>query len=197
MESATNTEKQVLVQEDRAPFLSGPARSGELSPFAQKLAAEAFVCLCSIVVFGSTADYGNHHECTSLCRFAIATGVISFILSAIILVGQYLVWINRVDKTGWFSSNAEKKGMIFLSTWWVIGVAFLSALEPSRSGMSQPTAVEHSSGIGIMFGWLALFASIIASYKAYHAAKEEERSISYAREMSVRAADDEEFANFS
>lgn len=199
MDSAKSEKQQMLVpdEEQRGPFFSHEPRSGELSLFAQKLAAEAFVCLCSVVVFGSTANFSRIPgiTCTPLCRFGIATGVVSFFISAIILVGQYLAWINRVEKTGWFSANAEKKGMIFLSIWWIIGAACLSALEP-QGDTNIP--VGHSSGIGIMFGWLALFGSIVGAYKSYHSQKEEERTVQDAQQLSLRAAnDDEEFANFS
>lgn len=85
--------------------------------------------------------------------------------------------------------------MIFLSIWWGIGVAFLSALEPSPINDKEP--VPHASNVGIIFGWLAFFGSIIGAYKAYHAGKEEQRSLHYARVMSIQATEDEEYANFS
>lgn len=197
MDSPSDIEKQqALASNDRpSAFLSGPPKSGESSPFALKIAAEAFVCLCSVVVFGSTADYKTQaRPCTSLCKFGIATGVISFLISGVILVGQLLILTNRAEKSGWFSPKAEQKGMIFLSVWWIIGVAFLSALEPFP-GTKLP--IPHASGIGIIFGWLALFGSIFASYKAYHALEEEKRSLRYVQDLSLQEAEDEEYANFS
>eukprot|EP00174_Griffithsia_okiensis_P000694 GO256218.1.p1 GENE.GO256218.1~~GO256218.1.p1 ORF type:complete len:157 (+),score=22.04 GO256218.1:70-471(+) len=121
-----------LVEERPTAFLSAAPRSGELSPFAQKLIAESFVWLCSIVVFGSTADFANgkNNICTALCKFAIATGVISFFIISFVLFGQYLVASSRVEKSGWFSTDSEKRFMIFLTAWWTIGAACLSALEP-------------------------------------------------------------------
>lgn len=188
-----------LLPEEQGAFLSGAPRSGQLSPFAQKLAAESFVWLCSVVVFGNTIDFSAKAQysvtCTSMCHFAIATGFISLLISSVILLGQYLAWTNKVDKSGWFSSGAEMKGMIFLSVWWAIGVAFLSALEPSRVNDRRP--VPHASNVSIFFGWLAFFGSIFGAYKAYHAEKEEQRSVHYAHIMSIQATEDEEFANFS
>lgn len=189
MDARSNLEKQELVPEDRIPFLSSAPQSGELSPFAQKLVAEAFVCLCSVVVFGSTANFSTHFTCFPLCRFSIAAGVISFLISLPLLVGQYLAWTNRIEKSAWISPNAEQKSMIFLSLWWTAGASCLSA--PGRN------ASRHSPEIAIMFGWLALFGSIFGAYKAYHAAKEEERAMRYADIMSIQAAEDEEYANFS
>lgn len=197
MTSDKQTEQRHLVHEPQGQLFSGPPRSGELSPFAAKLGAEVFVCLCSVVVFGATANFGNNSlaGCTSLCGFAIATGVISFIISLVILLGQALSMSNRVDKAGMFSATAERNGMFFLVAWWAIGVAFLSSLEPNKLDSHEP--VQHSSGVGIMFGWLAFFGSIYAAFKALHAEREEERSLHYAQVMSIRAVEDEEYANFS
>lgn len=191
-------EKADILPENFAAYLSNPPRSGELSPYACKVAAEFFIWLASIIVFGSTIDFVNRAglpSCTPLCRFGIATAVVSFIISTSILMGQCLAWTGRVERTGWFSEPSEKKSLVFLAMWWTIGAAFLSALEPSPFDSRVP--VPHSSGIGILFAWLALFASIFGAYKAYHTEKENQRNLHYAQVMSIQAAEDEEFAQFS
>lgn len=190
-------EKGRVIPGDKTAFLSSAPRSGELSPFAQKVAAEVFVWVASIVVFAGSINFplANDLKATSLNRFAIATSVISFIICSSILLGQFLSMTNRVGRTGWFSEASEKKSLVFLSLWWAIGVAFLSALEPHPFVERIP--VPHTTGVAIMFGWLAFFASIFGAYKAYHTEKEEQRSLHYAQAMSIQAAEDEEFANFS
>lgn len=195
--SREDVEKGEVTTEERTAFLSSAPRSGELSPFAQKVAAEVFVWIASIVVFGATIDFPLRNDLnrTPLNNFAIATSVISFIISSSIVAGQCLALTDRVGRSGWFSDASEKKSMMFLAFWWTIGAACLSALEPHPILKTLP--VPHTSGIGIMFGWLALFASIFGAYKAYHAEKEEQRSLHYAQAMSMQAAEDEEFANFS
>lgn len=195
--SEIDADKQQLLPDPRDPFLSTAPRSGELSLFAQKLVAEAFVWLCSIIVVGSTVDFSSRSKigCTSLCGFGIATGVVSVLISSIILFGQYLAFTNRVDKGGWFSSVAEKKSMMFLTVWWAIGVATLSAVEPHPQ--LRRTPVLHTTHVGILFGWLAFFVSIFGAYKAHHAGKEEQHSLHFAQVMSIQAAEDDEYANFS
>lgn len=183
-------------QAERSPFLSGPPRSGELSPFAQKLAAQCFIWLASIVVFGSTADFAaKRNQCGGLCRFGIATGVISFFITSAILVGHYLTWSSKVDKGSWFSSAAEKRYMFMLAIWWTAGVSCLSAFEKSQESLSIP--VPHTSNMAIMFGWLAFFGSIYGAYKAYHSQKEEQKSFVYAQILSMQQTEEEEYANFS
>lgn len=183
--------------EERAAFLSAAPRSGDLSPFAQKLAAQAFVWICSVVVFGSTIDYTSkdYTTCSALCRYAIAAGILSFLFTSAMLIGQYLTWSNYIDKSSWLSPSAEKRGFILLMIWWAIGVATLSALEPSPLNNRVPVA--HTSKVAVIFGWLAFFGSIYGAYKAYHSGKEEQRSLHYAQIMSIQATEEEEYANFS
>lgn len=179
---------------ERSPFLSGPPRSGELSPFAQKLAAQCFIWLASIVVFGSTADFAtSNNRCSSLCRFGIATGVLSFIATTLILVAHYLTWSSKVHKSSWFSSAAEKRIMFGLAIWWTVGVSCLSAFGKADGN----TAVRHTSELAIMFGWLAFFGSIYGTYKAYHSQREEQKSLVYAQILSMQQTEEEEYANFS
>lgn len=195
MTSPVRATNDLELAEQRTPFLSGPPRSGELTPFAEKIAAQAFVWLASIVVFGSTANFASTIDvCESLCRFGIATGVVSFLFTSGMLLAHYLTWSNKIDKGTWFSSGAETKYMYFLLLWWTIGVACLSSLVDFK-GTGIPA--RHTSGLAIMFGWLAFFASIYGAYKAYHSEKEEQRSLRYAQIMSLQATEEEEYANFS
>lgn len=78
--------------------------------------------------------------------------------------------------------------MSTLTFWWVLGVAFLSAYKD---------AIPHTTGLAIIFGWLAFFAAIFGTYKAYHAQKEEVKSLRYAQVISMQATEEEEYANFS
>lgn len=187
--------------EERAAFLSGPPRSGELSPFAQKLAAQIFIWLCSLVVFGSTLEFSSDDdkECSKLCKFHIVTGLISFLFSSSLLISHYLTWSNKVEKTAWFSGKAELRSMVCLTVLWICGAAALSAIEKCDKDCDtgpDPELQEHARGLAIIFGWLALFACVFGSYKTYHTSKEDQKSLRYAQVMSMQAAEEEEYANF-
>lgn len=117
------------------PFLSqGPPRSGEISTFAQKLLGECFVWLSSMVVFGSTLNLRtNEIPCNHLCGYAIATSVISVIVTSFLLFGHWLTWSSKLDRSSWFNSNTEKNFMGFLMVWWSFGVGGLSAVPMSMN----------------------------------------------------------------
>lgn len=201
--------------EERVAFLSDTPRSGELSPFAQKLAAEAFLLLCSIVVFGSVANYadsaGNkQNDCSHLCKFHIGHGAISCILCLIAIVPQVLMFFNYLDNP-WASPRMERHLMMLLTFWWVFGVACLSAYENGKTDTLLGVAClpnnkvrgalslgnGHAPYIAVFFGWLAFFATILGAYKAYHAEREEEWSLHHAKVLSMKAAEDEPYANLS
>lgn len=181
---------------ERSPFLSPPPRSGQLSPHAQKIAAEVVIWLASVVVFGSTANFATVTErCRPLCRFAIVTGVFSCFLTTAILGGHCLTWSSRVSKNSWMSSSAELSYMIALVVWWTVGVSTLSAYG-GNGDIKFP--VPHTSHLAIAFGWLAFFSSIFGAYKAYHAQKEEQKILIYQQNLSLQQAEEEEeYANFS
>lgn len=175
--------------EERAAFLSAPPRSGEFSPYAQKLGTQAFVWLCSIVVFGSAANFNFEVEgkCLGLCRFSIAAGAVSFSCLTLLLIGHILVGTRKLDRSSWLSSDTEKRFMTILAFWWAIASATASAI--SNKEPYRPT-------LPFVFSWLAFFGSMVASYKAYHASKEEMKSLSYTRQLNLEAAEEEEYANF-
>lgn len=195
--------------ERTTPFLSqGPPRSGEISTFAQKLLGECFVWLCSMVVFGSTVNLliSKEGQCNHLCGYAIATSVISVIITSFLLFGHWLTWSSKLDRGSWFNSNTEKNFMGFLMFWWAVGVGGLSAvmMEEVTTEMWKPVAnavnktvgnlttttcalikvpdkvvAVHASDVGIFFGWLAFFGSIYTTFKAFHTSKEEQRTLAY------------------
>lgn len=184
----------IEMNDDKGAFLSSSPRSGHLSPFGQKVAAQAFVWLASIVVFGATSDFSREiDKCNSLCGYAIATGVVSFIFCSLILLAHYLLLIGRIDRDGWFTNAAEMRFMIALVVWWGPGVGGLSALLRNSRGESP-----HTNGVAIFFGWLAFFASIYGAFKAYHSKKEEESYFNHYQQLSIQAENEEEhYANFS
>lgn len=181
--------------DEKAAFLSGPPRSGELSPFAQKVATQAFVWLASIIVFGATWDFSRSiNKCNSLCGYAIATGVVSFIFCSLMLLAHYLLMVGRIDRDGWFTNAAEMRFMIALVIWWGPGVGGLSAVLRNKNIGVSP----HTNGVAIFFGWLAFFASIYGAYKAYHSKMEEQSYMNHYQQMSIQAENEEEhYANFS
>lgn len=180
--------------ETKGAFLSGPPRSGELSPFAQKIATQAFVWLASIIVFGATADVARvSGRCNSLCSYGVATGVVSFIFTSMIMVAHYMCWAGTMDRNGWFTSAAERRFMIALVMWWGPGVGGLSAVLRNNSGASF-----HTNGVAIFFGWLAFFGSIYGAYKCYHVQQEEESYMNLHQQMTIEAEENvDEYANFS
>lgn len=186
------------LDEKSGAFLSGPPRSGELSPFAQKFAAQVLVWLCSMIVFGATADFARiGNRCNSLCVYGLLTGVFSFIFCSLILGAHWMCWAGRMDRHGWFTSAAERRLMTALVVWWGPGVGGLSAVL-RNPGPPWRGAVPHTSGVGIFFGWVAFFGSIYGAYKCYHVQQEEKSYISLHQRMAVEAEnDDDEYANFS
>lgn len=195
MSSAKMSDPELAgIAEEKGAFLSGPPRSGELSPFAQKVAAEAFVWLASVIVFGAVSDFARvRGKCNGLCAYGIVTGVVSFIFSSLIMLAHYLCWAGRMDRNGWFTSAAERRFMFALVLWWGPGVGGLSAVMRNSGGVAP-----HVGGVGIFFGWLAFFGSIYGAYKSYHVQQEEESYMSLHQQMTIEAEDNEdEYANFS
>lgn len=183
-------------------FLSGPPLSGEASVFVQKLFGEMFVWLASMVVFGSTLNLvaNKSGTCGPLCKYAIVTGVISILVTSLLLVGHWLTWSTKNDRSSWFTSNAEMRFMGGLVVWWGAGVGGLSAVSAPRDTVANLKGfapIAHASGVGLFFGWLAFFGSIYTTFKAYHAAKEESRAFNFAPQFPYGAPEEEEhFANF-
>lgn len=191
----TDNKPEDIALDERPAFLSSAPRSGELSPYAQKIAAEAFVWLCSLVVLGATANFAAiEDKCTPLCRFGIATGVVSALICTALLLKHALTWFNRITKAS-LNAKTEKDIMIFITLWWTIGIACLSAYTPAAANSRIP--VLHTSSVGIVFGWLAFFGSVYGSFKSWHAVKEEQKLFQYDQVRTLRAAEEEEFANFS
>lgn len=177
-------------QEERAPFLSAPPTSGELSPFAQKLAAVVFVWFCSLVVFFTSADLSRQTEtCNAACAVVTAFGVVSFAFLSIMLLGHCLMWNNTIDRSSFLTSSAEMRIMMLFAIWWIA----CAALASSEVDISKP----HATGVTIAFAWLCVFGSIFGSYKAYHATQEDSKSLHDQQARSFLATEEEEYANFS
>lgn len=176
-------------------FLSGAPRSGELSPYAQKVATETFVWLASMVVFGATSDFARvRGTCNPLCAYGIVTGLFSFILASGLLTGHYMCWVGKMDRhNGWFTNAVEMRLMSALVIWWGAGVGGLSAVYRNSRGPAL-----HTSNVAIFFGWLAFFASIYGAYKAYHNKREDQSYLSLHQQMAAEAANEEDhYANYS
>ncbi|KAI0566067.1 hypothetical protein FGB62_12g128 [Gracilaria domingensis] len=181
--------------DDRGPP-PGTPRSGEISLYAQKIVCEAFVWLCSIVVFGSTSEFANSTDvCSSLCKSSIAWGVVSFVMTSAMLVAHLVQWKGKTEALTWYTSQSEKHAMFALAIWWTVGVSLLSAVEQPPGGLGGVSF--HTSEIAIFFGWLAFFGSIYGSYKAHNAREEERLTLQYEENFATQAAEDEEYANFS
>lgn len=224
-----NGSPPVGFDERTTPFLSqAPPRSGEISTFAQKLLGECFVWLSSMVVFGSTINLliSEKGKCNHLCGYAIATSIISVIVTSFLLFGHWLTWSSKLDRGSWFNSNTEKNFMGFLMFWWAVGVGGLSAvvyetiLEKTYTPVDPKFVItqvnktiqviarleekfvpaQHASDVGIFFGWLAFFGSIYTTFKAFHASKEEQRTLAFSSHpfsfAQGQAEDEEHYANF-
>ena len=181
--------------EERAAFLSPPPRSGEFSPFAEKIILEALVWLCSIVVFATCADMSKSKasegcrrcNCGGRCIASLVMGLLSFFLLSALLGRHILVACNKMNSSSWFSSAREKHLMMFLALWWAIIAAVASAYDDIESTFPV---------LAFVFSWAAFFGCVVGSYKAYHSEKEEMKGIAYTRQLNIQAAEDEEYANF-
>ncbi|CAN8070749.1 unnamed protein product [Agarophyton chilense] len=179
--------------DDRGPP-PGTPRSGEISLYAQKIVCEAFVCLCSIVVFGSTSDFASSTDrCSSLCAASIVFAVVSFLTAGTLLAFHFFQWKGKTEVMAWYTSQREKQAMFGLAVWWIFGVSILSCVENT----ALPVVVPHTSEIAIFFGWLAFFGSIYGAYKAHNAREEERLTLQFEENFATQAAEEEEYANFS
>eukprot|EP00184_Porphyridium_aerugineum_P000137 CAMPEP_0184693072 /NCGR_PEP_ID=MMETSP0313-20130426/1370_1 /TAXON_ID=2792 /ORGANISM="Porphyridium aerugineum, Strain SAG 1380-2" /LENGTH=194 /DNA_ID=CAMNT_0027151033 /DNA_START=136 /DNA_END=720 /DNA_ORIENTATION=- len=148
--------------ENRNSF-EGKARTGDLSPYAQKIVAEAFVWLCSLIVWGAAAD-----ECTQLggcdgfAGWQVACGILSWLFMSFILFMNYVCESGKSSRYGWFSHRFEMQMLIFPCLLWVPGVATTS----SRN--------SEASGVAVFFAWLAFLGSFWSVLKAYFSFREED-----------------------
>jgi hypothetical protein len=149
-------------------ILGPPPRSGHVSVYAQKLTGLAFVWLCSIVVWGHTANIGSAlRKCGNSCRFQIVMGVVTWLFSSVLLLFNYLCERGSMARTGFFSHGLEVQLIAVLALLWIPLVGAVSAVKKGTSGFSTPT-------LTVWFAWLGFFASLYGTFKAYHSFKEED-----------------------
>jgi hypothetical protein len=149
-------------------ILAPPPRSGHVSVYAQKLIVLAFVWLSSLVVWGHTANVSSaSRKCGSTCRFQIVMGVVLWLFSSVLLLFNYLCERGSMARTGFFSHGLEVQLIAVLALLWIPLVGAVSAVQKGSSAFSAPV-------LTIWFGWLGFFASLFATFKAYHSFKEED-----------------------
>lgn len=143
-------------------ILAPPPRSGQVSVYAQKLTALAFVWLCAIVVWGHVTNFAHASgSCAGNCSLQIAIGVIAWVYTSILLVLNYLTESGSMSRTGMFSHGLEVQLIAGLVLIWTPAVGSVST-------------VGNASPVTVWFAWLGFFGSIYATYKAYHSFKEED-----------------------
>eukprot|EP00180_Rhodochaete_pulchella_P000300 Plantae.Rhodophyta-Rhodochaete_pulchella.ctg121.p1 GENE.Plantae.Rhodophyta-Rhodochaete_pulchella.ctg121~~Plantae.Rhodophyta-Rhodochaete_pulchella.ctg121.p1 ORF type:complete len:200 (-),score=37.71 Plantae.Rhodophyta-Rhodochaete_pulchella.ctg121:310-909(-) len=155
-------------------------RRTDLNPYQTKIVTQGFVLLASVVVFGSVADEANYtEECGGLCVYGLIVGLFSAVFLAIVLFLNYLSKQGSLSRSGRFSHRFEMQLMMFLVVWWTAGVGGVASAE------------KITTGVGVVFAWLAFLGSIFATFKAFQTRKEEdERWAAYGYESPV--SDEEE-----
>lgn len=155
-------------------ILGPPARSGHVSVYAQKLTALSFVWLCSLVVWGHTANLGAaYRSCQSSCRFQIVFGVLIWLFSTMLLLLNYLCERGSMSRSGFFSHALEGQLVGVMALLWIPLVASVSALESvDRTGTD--TLIGKSDAVSVWFAWLGFFGSVYGAFKAYHSFKEQD-----------------------
>lgn len=144
------------------------SKLGQLSPYSEKLLLEAWVLLFSVVTFGTTSNTARELDiCGGLCAWTIVTGVVSFVIVAVVLVLNMLCAKGIVSRYGFFSHQFEFFALIGLSIWWIPGVGTASAV---RNLATQGVTGAVSKAVA----WLSFTCSVLAAYKAYHSYKEQD-----------------------
>mmetsp|Transcript_5279 Transcript_5279/g.10827 ORF Transcript_5279/g.10827 Transcript_5279/m.10827 type:complete len:186 (-) Transcript_5279:2404-2961(-) len=157
--------RQYSVPSKQNQILTAKTRTGDLAPYAQKLAAEFFVFLSSLITLGATADFARvAGSCGSACRYVLIVGLVSTVILSLILIFNYLGEMNKLSRQGWYSHRFEMRLLGFVAILcWVPGAATIS---------SRSTLI--TTGTGVTFGWLSFFGCLYATYTCYRAMKEEE-----------------------
>ena len=93
--------------------------------------------------------------CNGRCGYNYVVGLGSFLYLSLILLCNYLCETHVMSRSGWFSYKTELFLMYGLVIWWIPGVAVLSDFE------------NPISGVGEVWGYLALFGSIFCCFAAY------------------------------
>lgn len=151
-----------VIRPKATEILVGPPRSGIFSVYSTKLTALAFVWLCSLVTWANTANYGAvFSSCDVRCIVVIAVGVFVWFYSSLLLSLNWLAESNRLSRNGFFSHGLEVWWIGFLVLFWIPIIITVSKypLLPA---------------VAVWFSWAGFFASIYATFKAYHSFKEED-----------------------
>lgn len=151
-----------VVRPKATEILAGPPRSGIYSVYSTKLTALAFVWLCSLIVWANITNFGvATEECNLRCIVVIAVGVFVWFYSSLLLSLNWLAESDRLSRNGFFSHGLEVWWIGFLVVFWVPIIITASKYPPQK-------------GVVVWFSWLGFFASIYATFKAYHSFKEED-----------------------
>lgn len=143
-------------------ILVGPPRSGIFSVYSTKLTALSFVWLSSLVTWANIANYGAVlTRCDLRCIVVIAVGVFVWFYSSLLLSLNWLAESDRLSRNGFFSHGLEVMWISFLVLFW-IPIIITTSKHPLL-----PAVV-------VWFSWAGFFASIYATFKAYHSFKEED-----------------------
>lgn len=139
-------------------ILAPPPRSGTFSVYAHKLTAQAFVWLCSIVVWGNVANAaGIRNVCYGRCIVEIIFAALVWLGATIILCHNY--YAERSPNSSAYFMEAQVTALlIFL---WIPVIICISTY-------------DGGPVVATWFAWLGLFGNIYATYKAYHSFKEED-----------------------
>jgi hypothetical protein len=120
------------------------------------------VSLCSLVVWGHTANIGGAvRSCGGDCRFHIVVGVVAWLYTSMLLLFNYMCERGSMARTGFFSHGLEVQLIAILVIVWIPLVGSVSSVG------SAPT-------LTVWFAWLGFFGSLYATFKAYHSFKEED-----------------------
>lgn len=144
-------------------LLSGPPRSGTFSVYSQKLAALAFVWLCSIIVWGNVSNYATiRGQCEARCAIQIAFALLVWVYVSMLLLLNFLAESQSLSRQGCFSHGTEAQWTGLVIFLWMPVLVSVSTIN------ELPTIVAT------WFAWLGFFGACYASYKAYHSFKEED-----------------------
>lgn len=139
-------------------ILAPPPRSGTFSVYAHKLTAQAFVWLCSFVVWGNVANAaGIRDSCQGRCIVEIIFAAFVWICATGILCRNYRAE-QSPDSTAYF---LEAQCTAILIVLWIPVLVCISTY-------------DGGPVLATWFAWLGFFGSIYATYKSYHSFKEED-----------------------
>lgn len=151
-----------IVKEKTTEILSAPPRSGHISIYSEKLAAQTFVWLCCTVVWGNVINEASIRKtCQAHCGFQLAFAFIAWTLASIILFLNKQADSNPKNRNGCFSHGMEWQLTAVLIVLWIPPVISVSTFNAAPL-------------VATWFSWLGFLSSMYATLKAYHSAREED-----------------------